>query len=195
MSNEIIVLKRVRIGYPNIITGFKGQDGKYSAKFYLDPKNAEHAKVIKAIAAQMAGLIKDDLKGVKPTPDRICLKKGEDFGQSDFEKAHYILSANEKERPIVVGRDGKTKITDPNKVKGGNIVNAQVALWAQNHAEFGKRINCNLIAVQFVEDDGMTFSKRAAMDESLFEDFGDEDVGSTDDMGLDDDGFDSEVPF
>lgn len=190
--SDVILLKGVRIGYPNVVTPYKGQEGKYSAKFYLDPKNPEHKKAIAKISEVMSEMIRDDLKGQKPTPDRICLKKGEDFGKSDFEKEFLILNANEREQPTVVDRDGKTRITDPRKIKGGNIVNAQIALWAQNSTEYGKRINCNLIAVQFVKDDGMTFSSRQKADDSLFEDYTDgEDDSGFDSLGLDDD----DIPF
>lgn len=190
--SDVILLKGVRIGYPNVVLPYKGQDGKYSAKFYLDPKNPEHKKAIAKISEKMAEFVKDDFKGQKPTPDRICLKKGEDFGKSDFEKEFLILNANEREQPTVVDRDGKTRITDPRKIKGGNIVNAQIALWAQNSTEYGKRINCNLIAVQFVKDDGMTFSSRQKADDSLFEDYTDgEDDSGFDSLGLDDD----DIPF
>lgn len=189
--SDVILLKGVRIGYPNVVTPYKGQEGKYSAKFYLDPKNPEHKKAIAKISEVMSEMIRDDLKGQKPTPDRICLKKGEDFGKSDFEKEFLILNANEREQPTVVDRDGKTRITDPRKIKGGNIVNAQIALWAQNSTEYGKRINCNLIAVQFVKDDGMTFSSRQKADDSLFEDYTD----GEDDSGFDSLGLDDDVPF
>lgn len=182
---DIIVLKKVRIGYPNIITPYKGEEGKYSAKFYLEP--GKHEKEIGRLKSEIADLIKKDLKGVKMSPDRICLKKGEDFGKTEFEEDKLILSANTKERPVVVGRDGKTEITDPRKVKGGNIVNAQVELWAMNSPQYGQRVCATLIAVQFVEDDGLSFSSRPKADMSAFEDYGDDEPVSASDFTDEDD--------
>lgn len=193
MSEEkIIVLKRVRIGYPNVVTPYKGQEGKYSAKFYLEP--GKHDREIREIREQMKSMIADDLKGVKLSPDRVCLKKGEDFGKTEFEEDKMILSANNNERPFVVAPDGKTEITDPRKIKGGNIVNAQITLWAQNHPDYGQRINANLVAVQFVKDDGMTFSTKAKPKMDAFEVL--EDSTSGDDLlGDDFDDFDDDMPY
>jgi len=70
-------------------------------------------------------------------------------------EAMWIIKASENpDRPPKV-RDERTKIMTPaeilKRIYAGAIVNMLIRPWAQNN-DFGKKINANLIAVQFVKD-------------------------------------------
>jgi hypothetical protein len=68
----------------------------------------------------------------------------------------------DKDRSPLVSADGRPY--------SGCYVNAQVEVWAQDHKSFGKRINAQLLGVQFVED-GDSF--QAGAPPANPEDFGD----------------------
>ena len=76
--------------------------------------------------------------------------------------------ANNK-RPKVIDRD-KTPITEEdNKLYSGCYVNAVVDLWVMNNT-YGKRVNANLLGVQFYKD-GDTFESGSTADDDDFDDF------------------------
>ena len=52
---------------------------------------------------------------------------------------------------------------EPDDIYSGCMVNMVVQLWAQDHPEYGKRINANLKAIQFFEH-GPAFSGAAPVD-------------------------------
>lgn len=67
----------------------------------------------------------------------------------------WIIKASENpDRPPKV-RDERTKVMTPQeivkRIYAGAVVNMLIRPWAQNN-DFGKKINANLIAVQFVRD-------------------------------------------
>ena len=61
---------------------------------------------------------------------------------------------------------------DDNKLYPGCYVNVVITLWAQNN-KFGKRINANLLAVQFVKD-GNPFGEARVDVGSIFDDIEDD---------------------
>jgi hypothetical protein len=62
-------------------------------------------------------------------------------------------------------------------------VNAAVSLWVQNN-QWGKRINCNLNAIQFVRD-GDSFGAGATKADSVFDDISSETAADVEDEGDD----------
>ena len=56
-------------------------------------------------------------------------------------------------------------LTEQSKPQPGDYVNAVIEVWAQNN-DFGKRINANLVGIQYVKQ-GESFGK--ASDDDLFE--------------------------
>lgn len=145
-----IALKNVRLSFPNLFRKavFNGEETKFESTFLLNKK--EHADTIKVIEAQIAELIKDDLKGVKLKADKICLKDGDEIDYDGYAGCMSIKGANSK-RPMVIDRAKAPLTEDDNVIYAGCYVNASVDLWVQNN-QYGKRINCNLLAVQFVKD-------------------------------------------
>jgi hypothetical protein len=84
------------------------------------------------------------------------------------------IKASNNKRPLVIDRD-KTPLTeDDNKMYAGCYVNAIIDLWVQQNS-WGKRINANLLGVQFLKD-GEPFSDGANASADSFDAFGDDDV-------------------
>jgi hypothetical protein len=189
-DDNCILVKNVRISYPHIFKPWAAEADetkKYSAKFILDKKT--HAADIKALGAAVAAAMQEAFKGRIPN-DKLCLVDGDTLGK-DETMGSFVLKASETKRPDVINRD-KSRINEEDDiVYAGCYVNVMIRLWAQNN-KFGKRINANLIAVQFVRD-GERFSgiDRPDADEAfddISEDF--EGVGGgNDNSGGEDDPF------
>ena len=145
-----ISLKNVRLSFPSLFqkATFEGQETKYEATLLLDKD--QHADVIKAIQSEMKIGIKEKLDGAKLGADKLCLKDGADSEYDGYENAWSLKASNAK-RPLVIDRDKSPLTDDDNRIYSGCYVNASVELWYQKNA-YGKRVNANLLGVQFFKD-------------------------------------------
>lgn len=167
-NDDMIMLKDVRCSFPHLFEKpeINGEEGKCGVVLMLEPKR--HSKDIGRIEDAIAEISKAKFKGRKLPSDKLCLRDGEDKGRAEYE-GYQILSANSKDKPIVIGVDGKSIVTDEkdSKIYGGCYVNAKVRLWGQDN-KYGKRTNAELVAIQFSRDgeplDGTYFSVDDAMD-------------------------------
>jgi hypothetical protein len=163
MSNYKIKLNNVRLSFPSIFnkSEFNGQVGKFEATFLMNKES--QAKMIADVEAQIA-LIQKDNKA-KVSPDKICLKDGE-FVDYDGYAGCMSIKAGSNRRPTVLGRDKAPVVEEDNIVYAGCYVNAVIELWFQDNS-YGKRVNCNLLGIQFAKD-GDTFG---AGDTDVSDDF------------------------
>ena len=168
-----IILKDVRLSFPSLFhkAVFDGKETKFEATFLID--KAKNAAKIKEIKAAIEGMIKDDLKGSKLPPDKVCMKDGDSIDYAGY-AGTMSLKASSTKRPIIIDRDKSPLTEDDNKFYAGCYVNASLELWAQNN-NYGKRINCNLLGVQFMKD-GEPFADGVKGSIDDFEAFTDEDV-------------------
>jgi hypothetical protein len=169
-----IKLNNVRLSFPSLFrkSVYNGEETKFEATFLLNKKT--QGDKIKEIEAAITASVKDNLKGAKLGADKICLKDGDDFEYTGY-AGNMSIKASTNKRPLVIDRD-KTPLSETdNRIYAGCRVNATIELWAQNNT-YGKRINANLLAVQFYKDD---------------EPFADGEKGSVDDF----DAFDDEEEF
>lgn len=150
-KDKFLMLRNVRVSFPHLFTKpiINGDEGKCGCTLLLGEE--EHAKEI----AQIQQII-DDMaiaKWKKKRPaDKTCLRLGED--KRDEYIGYYCLSANSKDLPVVISNSGAGVITDPSKssIYAGCRVNAKVSFWVQDNVH-DKRVNGNLIAIQFAGDD------------------------------------------
>ena len=163
MSNYKIKLNNVRFSFPSIFnkSEFNGQVGKFEATFLMNKES--QAKMIADVEAQIS-LIQKDNKA-KVSPDKICLKDGE-FVDYDGYAGCMSIKAGSNRRPTVLGRDKAPVVEEDNIVYAGCYVNAVIELWFQDNS-YGKRVNCNLLGIQFAKD-GDTFG---AGDTDVSDDF------------------------
>jgi len=174
-----ISLKNVRLSFPSLFqkATFEGNETKYEATLLLDKDR--HADVIKAIQAEMKSGIKEKLDGSKLGTDKLCLKDGEDSDYDGYGNAWSLKAANTK-RPLIIDRDKSPLTEDDNRIYSGCYVNASVELWYQKNA-YGKRVNANLLGVQFYKD-GEAFGEGGSTASS-------DDFDAFDDADTDDDIF------
>lgn len=167
-----IKLSNVRLSFPSLFrkATFEGTETKYEATFMLDKQ--QHADVIAEIQKQIAAGIKENLKGAKVPSDKIALKDGDDSGRDEY-GGHFTLKAANNKRPKVIGRDKSPLTEDDDVIYSGCYVNAVVDPWYQANA-YGKRVNFNLLGVQFLKD-GEPFESGSTADDDDFDDFGSDD--------------------
>lgn len=156
-----ITLKNVRLSFPSLFkkSSFNGQEGKYEATFLI-PKSDE--KTYKAIMDMIESCKKDNK--VKVASDKLCIKDGDEIEYDGYE-GHWAVKASNNSRPLVINRDKTPLVEEDEVVYAGCYVNARIEAWAQNN-QYGKRINANLLGVQFVKDgDPFTDGKTASTDD------------------------------
>lgn len=172
-----ILIKNVRLSYPHLFEKFvmEGDDeakGRYSAKFLLDKET--HAEEIKAIRQHLVALQKEWFEG-KIGGEKLFLKDGDDSGKEEQEGSWVISASDTKRRPQVLDKDKSPIVEEDDIVYGGCYVHALIRPWKQQHPKYGKRVNANLIGVQFHKD-GERFGEEP-VDASNY--FDDEDDGSS----------------
>ncbi|XWN29913.1 MAG: DUF2815 family protein [Devosia sp.] len=149
---DFIMLKDVRVSFPHLFARpvINGEEGKCGAVLMLE--NDRHAKQIADVKARMDELAKEKFKGRTLPGDKMCLRAGEDRGRPEYE-GYQVLSANSRGKPFVIGTDGRSMVTaaEDCAIYAGCYVNAKVRIWAQDN-NYGKRINCELVAIQFSRD-------------------------------------------
>lgn len=168
-SDGTILVKNVRCSYPHVFkpSSFEGSEPAYSITGLMpkaDSHKAIHALLLKQIEKVMA-----DAK-IKALPaDKKFLRDGDETDKPENEGC-WTLSAREKKRPAVRDRDKSVLSSeDADKIYGGCYVNILIRPWAQNN-QFGKRVNSNLVAVQFVKD-GEAFGEGRISDAEIDDTF------------------------
>lgn len=164
-------LHNVRLSFPSLFRKavFSGEETKYEGTFLISKD--DQADKIAEIDAAIKTLIRDKLKGAKLPSDKICLRDGNDVDYAGYD-GHMSIKASSAKRPLVLDRDRSPLTEDDNRPYAGCYVNAVIELWAQNN-QYGKRINANLLGVQFFKD-GDPFSDGVTASADDFDDFPDD---------------------
>lgn len=169
-----IKLNNVRLSFPSLFrkAEFQGNAGRYEATFLLDKKT--QADVIAKLEEEIRNGIKTNFKAAKLPADKVCLKDGDEF-EYDGYAGHMSFKASNGKRPMVIDKDKSPLTEDDEKLYAGCYVNAVVELWYQNN-NYGKRVNANLLGVQFFKD-GQPFGDGVGASEDDFDMFDDDDDG------------------
>lgn len=172
-----IKLNNVRLSFPSLFrkAEFQGNAGKYEATFLLD--KSQHADLIAKLDAEIKDGIKANFKGAKLPSDKLCLKDGDEFEYDGYQGCMSFKASNGK-RPMVIDKDKSPLTEDDERLYAGCYVNAIVELWYQNN-QYGKRVNANLLGVQFFKD-GEPFGDGVSASEDDFDMFDDDDDGLDD---------------
>lgn len=197
-----ILIKNVRLSYPHLFHPWAkdefDENGKPATKKYTGTgilPVATHREDIIGLKKFVEQMAMTSFKQ-KLSPERYGLRDGNLNGKEEYAKSWYVVASQSADRKVnVVDRNPKVAIAEEsNRVYAGCWVNLLVRPWAQNNKAGGKRINFNLLTVQFVKDDesfgeGAGPAPEDAMDD-ISGDFPDEISGETlegDGLGLDDD--------
>ena len=191
----IVDLKNVRLSFANLFKRDKDRKndegetvpGKYGANFLMekgDETTKANQKRIKAAstAVKKKKYGENESDWPKYKPEKVCLRDG-DLEDYDGYAGHLYLSASSDDQPIIVNQKRKAVESerDSQAPYSGCYVNARVRIWPQDN-KYGKRINAEVLAVQFLRD-GERFGGKAPVDPNeAFEDVSSDDA----------DGFDEE---
>ena len=145
-----IKLMNVRLSFPAIFQKaiFDGVETKFEATLLLD--KVKHAAVILQINAAIKAKIDEELKGARVPPEKLFIKDGDDSPYDGYAGCFSVKASN-RQRPLVIDRDKTPLVESDGRPYAGCMVNAIIDPWAQNN-NYGKRINANLLGIQFVGD-------------------------------------------
>jgi len=189
-KNVEVTLKDVRLSFPYLFTPRvqKNDKGDTTKKFkasFLIPKSdkATIAAIDAAIDEAMEAKWGDNLPKLKD--DKFCFRDGDDEDIDGY-AGHMYISASNSKRPTVVDRKKKPLVEEDGVVYAGCYVNAVIRIWAQDSADYGKRVNASLEAVQYFRE-GEAFGAPPVDIDDKFEDYDDEESSSRSSRSRDDD--------
>lgn len=107
--------------------------------------------------------------------DRGVFHDGDKKASYDGYAGNVFISARTEARPTVLDANKSPLVAADGRPYSGCYVNAQIEVWAQDNS-YGKRINAQLLGVQFVRD-GDSFSAGASPSDP--DDFGDLSAGTS----------------
>ena len=166
-----VKLKNVRLSFPSLFkrSSFDGNEGKFEATFLFPKTDTEtYEKVMDAIEK-----CKVENKNTKIASDKLCIKDGDDIEYDGYEGMWAVKASNNK-RPTLLDRDRSQLAEEDEVLYAGCYVNAIIEPWSQNN-KYGKRINSNLLGVQFVKD-GEPFGDGPVDVSNEFDDIEDDDL-------------------
>lgn len=183
-TSDKIKMKDVRLSFPRLFdpkSFTEGQPPRFEGSFLLDPSDKAHKKVIDKIAETAEEILLEQFKGEIPKTVECCFQYAD--GETAIEigslkwrgkpktydgyEGMFVISSSNKTRPTVVDRDLTPLAETDGKPYAGCFVNATITLWVQDN-QYGKRVNANLRAVQFVSD-GDAFGVRPVDAEEEFD--------------------------
>ncbi len=178
-----------RIGYADGLNSPKSQAAqqpgqapsapKFSSVLFVPETAQEVLQTVQAVMwelvqkefGQTAAMVWQELGA----SNKLALRSGATKASQEGFLGNFFINANAKpERPpslfhkyLKPDGSGVVELTRPQSViYSGCYVNVQLNLWVQNNAH-GKRVNAELLAVQFAED-GDAFGGGASADTSVF---------------------------
>jgi hypothetical protein len=171
----------VRVSYPRVFRAeaFRGsgrgpsQDSgakKFSCVFMIPKDSAEFEEYHNMILDTIDDALEDTFgKNVpKIKAEKWCYRDGDEEEKEEYH-GHWILSSSSTKRPKVVDVDGETPLAEEDgKPYGGCYCLGWVRIWIQDN-EYGKRVNGELKAVQFIRD-GEAFGGQTPIDDGEFKD-------------------------
>ena len=155
LEKNKIILQTVRLSFPQLwrAKAFKPTDEpSFSASFIMD-KEAD-AEQILDMRKLMTKVAHDKWGPTIPKGVKLCLRDGAEPGKEDVDgygpTIMFVSSSSKKKIPLV-DEDVAPLSEDSGKPYAGCYVNASLRVWAQDN-DYGKRVNAQLLAIQFVLD-------------------------------------------
>lgn len=166
-----IKLLNVRLSFPHLFEKHSMEPNapeekkKFSAAFILD--KTVHAATIKEIQSGIAAVAKEKWPKGVPSTMQPCLRDGSTKPDLDgYGDGTMFLNASNTKVVAVVDNNRAPLTRTDNKPYAGCYVNAVIQLWAQDNT-YGKRVNAQLQAVQFVRNGEPFGDKGVDVDEEF----------------------------
>lgn len=195
VTSDIIPLKNARLSFPQIWRpkAFeKDREAQFQATFLLDPSDADHAKMIKAIKRATKEVLVKAFGEVPPGFKRCwgLADKHPKKREYDGYPGMFYLATGNSVRPTLVDRKRQDVEESDGVLYAGCYVNTNPTLWTYDHPKGGQGVAANLRIIQFVRD-GEPFGNAPAKAEEELDDVeiedDDETIDDWDDDGDEDD--------
>lgn len=165
-----VILQNVRLAFPNIFRPSEQFDN-FGAQLIIE-KGSENEKKINAAILEAANTkwtakAESTIKQLK-AGNKICFTDGDSKAEYEGFEGNMALSATNRQRPTVVGKDRSPLTEADGIIYAGCYVNAVVDIWPQDN-QWGKRINASLKGIQFFAD-GDSFTGGGVASTDDFED-------------------------
>ena len=159
-----ILVQNARLSFPSLFkkASFDGNEGKYEATLLI-PKSDK--KTYDAIMAAIEECKSE--KKIKVASDKVFIKDGDDI-EYDGYAGHWAIKASNNKRPTTIDRSRTPVVEEDEVFYAGCYVNAIIEPWGQSN-QFGKRVNANLLGVQFVKNGESFESGRVAVADAFEE--------------------------
>lgn len=147
----------VVLAYPNVLRAKPIMDNpqpKFTVAALLSKDT--HSDEIKALREFIQKSCTEKKLGKLPS-DKVCLRNGDDLGIEAYEPYWRLnMSSNENYPPVLrINGEKKNRSDDSEELeevcKSGNVGQVLGSLYLQDN-QYGKRANCNLIAVNFSDE-------------------------------------------
>lgn len=148
-----IKVTNARLSFPSLFKKAVFEDGQGEGKFeatFIIPKKGNEAWY-KSVTQQIDAA-KKEAKTEKIPSDKLFIKDGDDFDMEKYPEYadSWIVKAANSKRPTTIDRDKTTVVEADELFYAGCYVNGIIEPWVQNN-KYGKRVNANLLGVQFVK--------------------------------------------
>lgn len=168
MSGHIMA-KNARVSFPQLWRDQEKGNDVYPKGCVILLSETEHSNIIKTIKNTMAAAwstkpklveqmrtLKANGKDPLSVFKGVCLRgPGEEGWRDEYPSKHMLLKANCKKgsKPVpVLLKNGQRATEETDQIYSGCRVNVKFEIWLQDN-NYGRRINCRLIAIQFAGDD------------------------------------------
>jgi len=179
-----LMLKNVRIGFPNLFTADEYEGSRsFNAKFFVVPDSEADKQIRAAIISEAKNMWPEKwqffLDEFKMDKKAYCYIDGKRVEYTGAE-GNWILTSRRKEsdgRPMVIDQRKNPLAESDGKPYAGCYVNVKLSIYAQDGKNKG--IRCSLQTVQFAKD-GDSFGGAKIGTADGFDDLGD--TGEDDDL-------------
>lgn len=168
-------LNNVRLAFPHLFQASKFAGGEGAAKFqaaFLFGPNHPAKKMVEdaclAVAKEKWGAKGVDVHNALLKQDKLAIHDGDIKADYEGYPGNFFVNASNATKPAVRDADGQTELTaQDGKPYAGCYVTALIEIWAQDHKQYGKRINAGLRGVQFYKDGDAFSGSPPASDEEF----------------------------
>lgn len=177
-SNYRYTVNSARLAFPQLWRAQAGPDGgkpTFSCTLLIPPDHPILAEIKKGcikLAREKWGDKGDQIIAGLKAQDRLPYHDGATKpGYAGYE-GNLFINARSQNRPTVVDRTRSPLTESDGKPYAGCYVTGLIEIWAQDHKQYGKRINASLRGIQF-ERDGDAFAAGSVAAADEFADLGD----------------------
>jgi len=166
MSTKVTI-PNARLSFPSLFSKseFEGKVGKYEATLLFPKTDTKtYDKVMTAINE-----CKTTAK-IKVANSKLCIQDGDEiYDEKEYDgyQGMWALKAANSKRPTLLTGQKEPIIEEDEILYAGCYVNAIIDPWAQDN-QWGKRINANLLGIQFKKD-GEPFGEATVADTDDFD--------------------------